>query len=298
VVGYARSGTTLLAVMLDRHPDLAVPPETHFFDQVMRRTRPAEGDVGRMVHHLVECERVVDLELDPDDLLARLDDRTATWSEVYVAMMHVYAGRHGARAAVDKTPAHLAHVPRILAWYPEARVANLVRDGRDAVMSMMAQPFTHDDLRRHGCNWRRMARLGRRFERRWPDRFRSFRFEDLVRDPRGTLERIDDFLGLPFHDSQLDPGTGSRAIPDWETAWKERATGPVDPGRIGQWRHQATDSQRWAMHAVMGDELRRLGYGDAGLDDCPPALRLRERTLAQASRLAVRGRRVLSSRSS
>src|SRR3954454_2486278 len=30
VVGCSRSGTTLLRAMLDAHPDLAVPPESHF----------------------------------------------------------------------------------------------------------------------------------------------------------------------------------------------------------------------------------------------------------------------------
>ena len=30
IVGVGRSGTTLLRLMLDAHPDLAIPPETHF----------------------------------------------------------------------------------------------------------------------------------------------------------------------------------------------------------------------------------------------------------------------------
>jgi hypothetical protein len=290
VVGYARSGTTLLAVALDRHPDLAATPETHFFDQVMRRARRADGDVGRMVHHLLACERVTDLGLDPDDLLARLDDRPATWSEVYLAMLALYADQHGAGRAVDKTPAHLAHVPRILRWYPDARVINLVRDGRDAVMSMMAQPFTHDDIRRHGCNWRRMIDAGSRFERRYPERFVSVRYEDLVRESRATLARIDGFLGVEFDPRQLDDSVPTDVVPDWERPWKAPAASAFSVDRVGVWRSRATDAQRWAMHAAMGSTLRRLGYGAASLDDCTRRRRLRERALAVAWRAGERGR--------
>ena len=35
VVGATRSGTTLLRLMLDAHPELAIPPETHFIPKVI-----------------------------------------------------------------------------------------------------------------------------------------------------------------------------------------------------------------------------------------------------------------------
>ena len=39
IVGVTRSGTTLLRLMLDAHPDLAIPPETHFVPQLIKTTR-------------------------------------------------------------------------------------------------------------------------------------------------------------------------------------------------------------------------------------------------------------------
>src|SRR5215217_8939477 len=39
VVGATRSGTTLLRLMLDAHPDLAIPYETHFIPQLIRTAR-------------------------------------------------------------------------------------------------------------------------------------------------------------------------------------------------------------------------------------------------------------------
>src|SRR5204862_8332991 len=43
VVGMNRSGTTLLRMMLDSHPDLTIPPETHFVPDVIRACRRKGG---------------------------------------------------------------------------------------------------------------------------------------------------------------------------------------------------------------------------------------------------------------
>ena len=37
IVGVGRSGTTLLRLMLDAHPELAIPPETHFVPELIGR---------------------------------------------------------------------------------------------------------------------------------------------------------------------------------------------------------------------------------------------------------------------
>ena len=39
VVGMNRSGTTLLRMMLDAHPELTIPPETHFVPDLIRACR-------------------------------------------------------------------------------------------------------------------------------------------------------------------------------------------------------------------------------------------------------------------
>src|SRR5438445_6148338 len=57
IVGASRSGTTLLRLMLDAHPDLAVPPETEFILQVVDL---ANDDNGRAACAFVERSRHTD----------------------------------------------------------------------------------------------------------------------------------------------------------------------------------------------------------------------------------------------
>ncbi len=240
-----------------------------------------------MVRHLLGHPRASDLGLDPGDVLARFRDLDPRWRHLYRVALEIFAEGRGADVAVEKTPAHLVHVPRILQWYPDARVILLVRDGRDAVLSMMAAGFTHDDLRRHACNWRRMACMGEQLAARFPRHLCTVRFEHLIARPEQILRELHDFLGVPFDPVQLQDSSPSPAVPAWEAAWKARATRPVDPARAGAWRHLATDHQRWALHAVMGDALTRLGYPDAHLEDCPLPARARHLALARLWRAAL-----------
>lgn len=240
-----------------------------------------------MVRHLLGHPRAADLDLDPDELLARFVDLDPRWRHLFRVALDLHAHERGARTAVEKTPAHLAHVPRILQWYPGARVVCVVRDGRDAVMSMLSAGFTHGDLRRHACNWRQMARLGEEYAARYPRQLHTVRFERLVTRPEQTLRRLHDFLHVPFDPRQLDGDQPTGVIPAWEDGWKGRARAAIDPTRAGAWRRTATPHQRCSIHAVMGDWLTRLDYEDATLDACPPAIRLREQVLARLWRAAL-----------
>jgi len=240
-----------------------------------------------MVRHLLGHPRASDLNLTRDALIARFRDHDPRWRHLLRIALQSYASERGARTVVEKTPAHLLHVPRILQWYPDARIVVVLRDGRDAVLSMLAAEFTHGDLRRHACNWRRMAELGEELAVRYPRHLHTVRFEDLVTRPRAVLTELHAFLDMPMHPDQLDSGPSSDAIPAWETAWKSSATAPIDPSRIDTWRHLATPQQRWALHAIMGDTLARLGYLDATLDDCPLPSRVRHRAMAHLWRAAL-----------
>ena len=268
--------------MLGRLSEVAATPETHFFDQVMTDpARPREGtDHGLMADHLLHHDRARDLQLERAELLQRFREGPATYRRLLEHALRLYADQHGAQRVVEKTPAHLVHTPRILRWFPDARVVLVVRDGRDAVMSMMNASFTHDDLRRHCANWRRMAIVGERLVRRHPDHLLQVRFEDLVRDPGAVMRRVDRFLGLEFEPRQLDDALAGGPVPGWEQEWKQRATGAVDPTRVGLWRRRASLRQKRVMQAMMGRTLRWLGY--SGQIEAPATARLLEGALGLA----------------
>ena len=69
VVGVGRSGTTLLRLMLDAHPELAIPAETHFVPEVLEREGECRSAL-ELVEAIVSSRVWGDFGLDPDRLRA------------------------------------------------------------------------------------------------------------------------------------------------------------------------------------------------------------------------------------
>ena len=108
VLGVRRSGTTLLRVMLDRNPELAVPDESYFVPQLARRHR-TPVDPAAFVDDLRRLPTLVEWGLSPASVQARLRAGMTTGeaiAEVFVA----YAAERGKARWGDKTPLYMQHL--------------------------------------------------------------------------------------------------------------------------------------------------------------------------------------------
>src|SRR5687768_11829070 len=135
VVGVPRSGTTLLRLMLDAHPELAIPAETHFVPDLIEA-----GSAGRSAEEL--CDLIVAARNWGDFALpeAALRDRvSATGQDDAAAVLRgfygLYAELQGKPRWGDKTPGYVRRMSPIAKALPEARFVHLVRDGRDVLLS-------------------------------------------------------------------------------------------------------------------------------------------------------------------
>lgn len=288
VVGFARSGTTLLATLLDRHSRIAATPETHFFDMVLPRgTRATDRfEADGIVAQFLDSERVRDLELTREDFAALVENASCTWRDVFSRALASYGARYRADIVVEKTPAHLTKVPQLLEWYPDAKTVHIVRDGRDAVLSLLRAPWSHNNVRRHARMWRWCMKRMARYRRAWPERMYEVRYEALLERPEETLRAIDAFIGVEFEPAQLGPAVAQRTVPAWESEWKAKAAAELDASRVQAWKRDATPAQRWAMNSMMGGALRGNGYGDTTLDGCPLAARIGNAVLNAAFLIA------------
>src|SRR5437763_677825 len=73
VIGVSRSGTTLLRLMLDAHPDLAIPPETYFLYKTMRDWTRAPDARTAFLEVLTSHRRWTAFHIDGAALEERLD---------------------------------------------------------------------------------------------------------------------------------------------------------------------------------------------------------------------------------
>src|SRR4029434_6926754 len=134
IVGVPRSGTTLLRIMLDAHPQLAIPPETGFLSRLVRLPWLWAAGLGRrrLLTIITRAESWPDFHLDAHALAEALDAvKPFTLADGLRAFYRLYAARFNKSLWGDKTPLYGRHAYSIARLLPEARFIHLIRDGRD-----------------------------------------------------------------------------------------------------------------------------------------------------------------------
>ena len=278
VVGVGRSGTTLLRMMLDAHPELAIPAETHFVPELIARAE-AGTETAQLIGDVIGSRAWDDFGIEPEQLRARaqaLSDGGV--AGVLRAFYELCAEREGKPRWGDKTPVYVAHMRTIGAVLAEARFVHLIRDGRDVALSrrnrgMGAGKPIADAARL----WRRRIEAGRKQARRLRGRYLELRYEDLVAAPETELRRVCALIELEFEPAMLDyhrtSGARLAELSDLDPAGtrpgrsgEERrrahalATGPPEPGRAGGWREGMGEADLVQFEAEAGALLAELGY--------------------------------------
>ena len=165
IVGAPRSGTTMLAVLLDRHSSIAIPPETQFFTEYANQQPEKDKLLSKeeMVDNALSFARIGDMGVSRTKVLELFQNRESTFQDLFQSILEVYAiGQRKPRAG-EKSPKHLEHVPELLDAYPNAKIICIVRDGRDVVRSLLkvpwAEPKSTRRLELFCVEWRELVSL-------------------------------------------------------------------------------------------------------------------------------------------
>jgi hypothetical protein len=218
LVGFPRSGTTLLQSLLAAHEEVVSLPETFFFARAipssrrrrwLRRPSPEVGD------RFVELERY-GINVAPPGIRARLPIANLRPTvQRFVRSLDENAVARGGRAWVEKTPSHLHYVESIERYVPEARFVHIVRSGLPAIASLFA--VTHEHPERWGgvrsldiCTERWRSDIRRSQARAGAANHFFVSYERLVESPAGQLSALVGSLGL-----RADPGSIETMISDY-----------------------------------------------------------------------------------
>lgn len=276
IVGFGRSGTTLVRVMFDSHPEIAIGDETHFIMALHRRRRRYERANGfavdRFVADLTRRPGFVAMGTSADDLAAALRQRPPiSVADALREVFTLFAASQGKPRYGDKTPVHVRSVPALARIFPEARFVHVIRDGRDAALSYLSVPWGPASIEEAAIVWRRAVRAGRRGGATvGPERYREVRYEALVDDPETTLMDLAAFLEVEFDPAMLRyPERAEHLVQSM--GFPETRSGlylPPTPG-MRDWRSQMGPADVAAFDVLAGSALAELGYERGG---APPGL--------------------------
>ncbi|HEY8465721.1 MAG TPA: sulfotransferase [Solirubrobacterales bacterium] len=272
IVGVMRSGTTLLRLMLDAHPAMAIPPETHFVPKLIKRMRKGTRDADGVLEVITSGTRWPDFHLDAEVLRERLREREPLDPGTALRVFYeAYAERFGKPRWGDKTPGYGKRLIRISRALPEARFIHVIRDGRDVALSRRRRATNPAPVEKHAKRWQARIKSTRR-RARSVSHYIEERYEELVLDPEPVLRRVCEFIELDYDPVMLryyeraEERLQEIANPFAKMSVERRleahrlAAQPPQRGRIGAWREGMTPAEIAEFEAAAGAMLDELGY--------------------------------------
>lgn len=296
IICSGRSGSTLLAGMLNMHPAIHVPVELGGLYSTLPNRLKYYGDLtgpfnrrllaNDLAHtgHLGELQQRFPIERFADDLAHRGTDLSAVVQTFYEALRE----NAGKRFIGDKTPDHMPDFDRIVHLFPEACIVHLVRDGRDCAVSSMAwrRGINFRNIQELASGWVRHNSAVAAYGETHPDRYLRIHYEDLVDETEATLRRLAVFLGVDYKPVMLDHHAGQFARENAsQLSHHANLTREVIRGNHGKWMTAMPPAYVDIYESLAGDTLRALGYTVQGR-----RLGARERGLRAGWRLATQCR--------
>lgn len=269
IIGTERSGTNLLRLMLNSHPDIAVPHPPHIV-KLFTPLLPLYGDLSleRNFRTLIgDVCRLVELHTYPWEITP---DRERVFREaaarelicIYFAVYDQYLQHTGKKRWCCKSTFMIDHVADILRFHPDARFIFMVRDGRDVAVSAKASIFNHYHVYYTALRWQREQRLGLDWLKKLPpEQITLLKYEELTAEPARVTKELCAFLELSFDEKMLEYHSLNEAKKSGalSISWENTAKAVIS-GNSGKFRKLLTKEEILQFEALALNELQELGY--------------------------------------
>ncbi len=246
IVGFPRSGTTLLEQVLDAHPQLKSMDEQPFMSKALETVAKSgiryPSELGKLSAH----------ELD--------DVRTRYWDLARNKVVLLPGQR-----LVDKFPMNMTLLPLIRRVFPNARIVLAIRHPCDTLLSCFLQNFRAPELALLCRDLPTLASAYSRIFGYWYAQWsllRPFsyelRYEKLTADFSAEVRKLADFLQLPWNEAMLAPGEHARAKGFISTPSYAQVVEPIHSKSVGRWKHY--ESHFKDVLPVLLPWIERWGY--------------------------------------
>ena len=246
LVGAERSGSTMLRIMLDHHPEIAFFSEFEF--AVERVSESGDFPEIGSYRRWLQSDRIY---LDSGSQV----DATLGYRDLVHSFLEQKRSRDGKRlvgATVHRCFDRLVHL------WPNARYIHLLRDPRDVARSTIAMGWA-GNVWTGAERWVNAETTWGRLRNELPcDRWFEIRYESLVREPEAQLRELCGYLSVPYDARMLGyPETTSYDAPN--------------PHHADRWMQSLPDRDAGLVEQRIGSLLTDRGY-TCSADQTPAAI--------------------------
>lgn len=290
ILGHARSGTTLLMRLARLHPEVHCNYQAHFFTR-----KP-------LLKSLVDSAEI-------EEWLTRKSNRWNHGRDLSPLVLRASAdfimerdaAREGKMIVGDKSPSSVIHgqvVRDMFSVYPDAKIVNIVRDGRDVIISerfrnfveesrfltaedkriiadLQTDPapfsdgrrsiFTETFIRDIASRWvKDLTETDAEAQRLYAQAYHPLRYEDLLATPFDELTKLWKFLGVKKISKMLEKAIraemSSNPDEEWQAQRNEGIASFLPKGQAGNWQRLFTARDQSVFKEIAGEMLVKWGY--------------------------------------
>jgi Flp pilus assembly protein TadD len=229
LIGFPRSGTTLLEQILDSHPGIVAMEE--------------KGAVATMVNAFLAISN------GQPGALAELNDETiAQLRQIYFREAKNHVDIRPDTLLLDKMPLNTVVVPIIWRVFPEARFILAIRHPCDASLSCLMQNFAANEAMANFSSLEKTARTYATVMEAWrkyidllPIVYHRIRYEDLISDVEGESRRLLAFLDIAWDGVVLNHTEHARKRGAINTPSYHQVTQPIYQHAKYRWKRYERD---------------------------------------------------------
>jgi tetratricopeptide (TPR) repeat protein len=247
ILGFARTGTTLLETVLASNAQVVAFDEKDCFPEEAKKLLKSEDGLETLA------------ALDPAALVRLRDEY---WEKV-----REFGRPVAGKIFVDKWPFNSRRLPLIAKLFPEARILFVTRDPRDVVLSCFRRSFimnsdTFEFLQLEDCArlFSAIMSLVALLRDKLPLHLLDVRYENLVNDFDTTVSGICDFVGLRWNEAMRDFSHAADGTVDMSAQSGKQVRMGLYSGGSDQWRRFR--EQLAPAFPILAPWVERLGYSD------------------------------------
>ena len=247
LVGFPRSGTTLLERVLDSHADIQAIPEQSMVVEIIDHIEGMDGGYPNALKTLSADQH--------KEIVAKYWESASQWVDL---------DRDG--LVVDKMPLNMGYVPMLWRIFPEARFLFVLRHPVDACLSCFMQTFLDNHAMANFLRFDDTVSFYDLAATAWRDacqkvkfHHKTIRYEDVVDDLEREARAMIAFLGLAWDDSVLDYREKAKTDKKVETPSYSQVVEPIYNSATGRWERYR-DLLDPSDLAVLAPHVTAFGY--------------------------------------
>lgn len=273
ILGYPRSGTTLLQSLLATQDNILTLHETHFFTLVRDSLQIENGKIP-----FGALDKIIDVIRDKIRFSINAEEHVRFLSKEGILSQKMLfeilvtdnlidkvndLKELEKKQWIEKTPDHVFKIDIINRFYPNAKFIFVLRSPEQAILSRRIN-FSNESklsIHVHAQRWINSVEAIEAFQLEHPDKVKIIKLEDLVNDKESYVAELCDFIGIEFNREKIQDHNkiAKELVFPWEH-WKKNVLESKVSKKIADNQKELNEADLMPFLEITQEKLKHYGY--------------------------------------